>query len=137
MASSVGAGRTRTVLWTLFALGVLVFALDGGSCAIARMQVDGDAKTAGRFAVQQIQGMPVNQETAKIAYQSAVEALPNKKMTVAQQLPGEDRDFRVHADGAITMTVQREAPTLVFKYLPKLKDLTSAEVTYTQQPLGM
>jgi hypothetical protein len=138
MAASIGFGRTRTVLWALFALVAIVFIIDGGSCTIARMQVDEDAKTAARHAVQQIGDSPINQQTAIVAYNSATEALPNPKERILTAGPGvsEAERFRVGEDGTITMTVVRPAPTLLFKYLPKLRDFTEAKVTYTQQPLG-
>lgn len=136
MASSIGAGRTRALLWAVAALAFLAVLVDAGSCTIARMQVDEDAKTAARHAVQQIAGSPVNQETALIAYSAATSALPNKNETIITNGPGDKEDFRLGADGSITMTVTRSAPTVVFKYLPKLKDFTIAKSTHTQAPLG-
>lgn len=138
MAASVGFGRTRTVLWSLFAILAVVFIVDGGSCTVARMQVDEDAKTAGRYAVQQIGDSPINQQTALVAYNAATEALPNPRERILTAGSGvsESERFRVGEDGSITMTVVRPAPTLLFKHLPKLRDFTEATVTYTQQPLG-
>ena len=137
MASSVGAGRTRTALWALAGLLLAVFMIDTGSCAIARVQLDEDAKTAARFAVQQIAGEPVNQETAVIAYQAAVAALPNDREAVVGNGPGNEEDFRVALNGTITMTVTRTAPTLLFRFVPTLNDFTVAKITRVQPQLGM
>ena len=138
MSSSVGAGRTRTAAWLLFAAVVLILIVDGGSCALARVQVDDLAKSSGRFAVQSITGQPINQATAEVAYSAAVSALPTKTETfVVRNAKGEDQDFRVNADGSITMTVQRTAPTLVFRWVPVLNQYPVASVTFTQLPLGI
>lgn len=136
MASSVGAGRTRAVLWGLAGLVLLVFLIDAGSCTIARIQVEDDAKASGRFAAQSITGQQVNQQTAVVAYNAAQTALPNNKETIIQNGPGDRQDFRVDADGSVTLTVQRPAPTLVFRFLPKLKSYTVATSTFTQPKLG-
>lgn len=136
MASSVGAGRIRTVAWSLFAVAALAALVDSGSCAIARIQVDDDAKMAGRNAAQSVSGQPINAATAEIAFAAAKAALPNKAETVVRDSKTDAHDFRVGADGAVTLTVQRDAPTLVFKYLPRLEDFTTASVTHTQPPIG-
>lgn len=137
MTSSVGAGRTRALLWALAGLVLLIALIDGASVMIARLQIDEDAKTAGRYATQQIHDAPVNQETARVAYAAATSALPSDAETILVNEAGDAEDFRVNADGSITLTVTRTAPTLAFQYLPKLKDLTVAKVTYTAPKFGM
>lgn len=136
MASSVGAGRTRTVAWVVFAVATIALLIDSGSCALARIQVDDDAKMAARIAAQAIAGQPVNQTTAEAAYVAAKSGLPNKVETVVRDSLTDTQDFRVGSDGSVTLTVQRPAPTLLFKHLPRLKDYTTASVTVTQNPIG-
>lgn len=135
--STVGNTRTRALLWAMFGLILLVVIIDGGSCAIARVQIDEDAKTSARFAAQQIAGEKVSPTTAMAAYNAAVSALPNDAETIITNAPGESEDFRLNEDLSITMTVTREAPTLVFQHLPFFKDFTLAKVTHTQTQLGM
>lgn len=137
MTSTVGAGRTRALLWALAGLILLIALIDGASVTIARIQIDEDAKTSARFATQQIHDAPVNQETARVAYAAAVSALPNDAETIIVDAPGDTEDFRVHADGAVTLTVTRTAPTLVFQHLPKLRNLTVVTVTHTAPKFGM
>lgn len=137
MAASVGASRTRTVAWIAFGLVAVGALVDAGSCSLARVQVDDSAKTAARIAVQAVNGQPVNTATAQAAYDAAQAALPSTEESVVTNAPGDAQDFRLGADGSVTLTVQRTAPTLFFKYLPALEDYTVASVTVTQQPLGM
>lgn len=137
MAATVGSRRVRTVLWAVFGLALAGGLIDAGSCSLARVQVDDDARAAARVAVQAVSGQPVNQATALAAYEAATSALPSDAETVVTDAPGEAQDFRLAQNGAVTLTVQRTAPTLFFKYLPVLEDYTVASVTVTQQPLGM
>jgi predicted extracellular nuclease len=135
--STIGHSHLRRLLWLLAGLVFTVTLIDLGSVTIARLQVDEDAKSAARFAVQQIQGEPITQATAQVAYNAAALALPNDTEAVVIDAPGTDQDFRLNADGSITLTVTRRAPTLAFGYLPYLKELPNVAVTYTQQKLGM
>lgn len=137
MAASVGASRVRTAGWVIFGLAAVGALVDAGSCSLARVQVDDDAKSAARFAVQAVDGQPVNAATAQAAYEAADSALPSEAESIVVNGPGDTQDFRLGADGSITLTVQRTAPTLFFKYLPRLEDYAVASVTVTQQPLGM
>lgn len=137
MAATVGASRIRTAAWAVFALVAVGAVVDGGSCSLARVQVDDSAKTAARVAAQSIESQPINQATAEAAYTAADSALPSEDESIVRDGPGSEQDFRLGPDGSITLTVQRTAPTLVFKYVPGLKDFTTASVTVTQQPLGM
>ena len=136
MASSIGAGRARMVLWTLFAAALFVAVIDGGSVALARMQVSDDAQGAAREAAQAVAGQPINPTTAQVAYDAGLMALPNDRERIVKNGPGDAQDFRVGADGSVTLTVTREAPTLVFKHLPPLRDWTHASSTYTQTKIG-
>lgn len=136
MGSSIGAGRTRAIIWALFGLVLLVGIIDGGSIALARMQVGDDAQESARFSAQSILNQPINQRTAEIAYDAAVSALPNDRESIIRNNGNDKEAFRVADDGAVTLTVTREAPTLVFKYIPHLKDLTSVKATYTQLKIG-
>lgn len=136
MAASVGAARTRTVAWVVFGLAAVGALVDAGSCSLARIQVDDSAKSAARVAVQTVSGQPVNQSTAEAAYAAADAALPSEEESVVRDGPGSERDFRLSDNGAITLTVQRTAPTLFFQHIPALKDYTVASSTVTQQPLG-
>lgn len=137
MASSVGAGRTRTVAWVVFAVAIIALLIDSGSCAIARIQVDDDAKMAAREAAQAVVGLPVNATTAEAAYTAAKSTLPNTAESIVRDSATNDaHDFRLGSDSSVTLTVQRPAPTLLFKHLPRLKDYTTASVTVTQNPIG-
>lgn len=137
MAASVGASRARTVAWAVFGLVAVGALVDGGSCSLARVQVDDDAKSAARVAVQAIESQPINTATAEAAYAAADAALPSEAESIVKHGPDSAQAFRLGPDGSVTLTVQRTAPTLFFKYLPVLEDFTVASVTVTQQPLGM
>lgn len=140
MAATVGSRRVRTAAWAVAGLVTVVALVDAGSCSLARIQVDDSAKSAARVAVQTVNGQPINQATAEAAYAAADTALPSEaeSIVIDDGQPGVTaQDFRLGPDGSITLTVQRTAPTLAFKYLPVLEDYTVASVTVTQQPLGM
>lgn len=131
MASSIGAGRTRMVLWVVFAVLVLLVVIDGGSISLARMQVGDDAQQAARAGANAIVGQPVNNATAEVAYGAAVQGLTDSHDSIEQ-----GKAFIVGGDGSVTLTVVRTAPTLLAKYLPPLKGLTQVHATYTQEKIG-
>lgn len=136
MGSTIGAGRTRAVLWGLFGVVLLIAIIDGASITLARLQVGDDAQAAARQGAQSILNQPINQETAEVAYAAAVEALPNDDERIIRNEGTPAEAFQVGDDGSVTLTVTREAPTLVVKYLPTLSDLTTVTSTYKQLKIG-
>ena len=113
------------VAW-LVALGMLVILLlDGGSVAITKASVPDDARDAGYAAAEAVHALPNTQQTAVVAYDAAT------RRGTAAALHIERRGFTVYPDGKVTLTVTRTAPTLVFKHLPFLRDLTVVTATTT------
>lgn len=137
LASSVGAGRVRTVGWVVGAAAVLVLVVDGGSVGLTKMMVGDDAKEAARNAAKAVTNQPINPVTAVVAYDAATEVTQESEdVAILKNPPGETEDFRVGPDGSVRLTLEKQAPTLVWKHLPKLGDYTTVRVTYEHDAVG-
>jgi len=105
-------GWLTRVAVVLGLIGVLAF--DVISLAVTRLSVTDDANGAAVAAVHSYQ------ETGNVdrAYEAALAAVRelNANDTIA---PG---TFNVSPDGRVTLTVQREAVTVVARYIPSVKD---------------
>ena len=122
----VGLPVTRTALVWFIGAAILVLSLiDGGSVAITRAAVPDDARDAGYAAAEAVEGLPGTQHAALIGYEAAT------RRGTATALHIERKGFTVYPDGRVTLTVSRTAPTLVFKHLPVLRDLTVVTATTT------
>lgn len=139
MASKLGAGRLRIVLWLAAGAAVIVGFLDAGSIALTNVQVSQDAQTAGYEAVK-VTGVTdpggINAAVAEKAYQAAQASLTDSDEKVVRNGPGEDEDFKVAADGSVTLTVVRTAPTLLLGRVETLQHLARVTQTHTQERLG-
>ncbi|WP_139977528.1 hypothetical protein [Nocardioides litoris] len=129
IATTVAGGRTKAAVW--LALGVLVALalLDVGSVVLTRMRVDDDLKSAGFAGATAIQNQPVSTASAQAAYGAAAAQLNAGESIVRES-------FAVRADGGITLTVRRTAPTVVMKHLSFLDGFTQVEDTYEQARIG-
>lgn len=115
---------SRTAIGLFLAAALLLVAvIDGGSVTMSRLAVPDDTLTAGHEAAKAVEGLPVTQQSAVVAFEAAQRSATPQGLTV-----GAD-DFQLYADGRVTLTASRVAPTLVLKHLPVLRDL--AQVTST------
>lgn len=89
-------------------VGVLVF--DGVSLGIAQLAVTDSAAAAARAASLELS----TGSTAQRAYEAALAT--SAQQDVTDQVPVEQ--FLVGADGSVTLTVRRTAPTLVLHHVP-------------------
>lgn len=104
-------------------VGVLGF--DGVSMMAAQVSVQDQADLAARNgATTWATGRDVNQAYAA-AVQTAAEANAANEIAATS--------FSVAPDGAVTLTVQREAPTFVVRLVPPLRRFAHAEHTSTSQ----
>lgn len=116
MGSSDGGaivlGWLTRVAVLLGVVGVLVF--DGISLAVTRLSLQDDAEAAA------IAGVHAFQETRnpERAYEAALFAVRTSHPTDTIT-PG---SFNVRPDGTVTLTMQREADTLVAHYIPIVKE---------------
>lgn len=118
-------GQRLLVMLSLIALPVLL-AADLGSVALVKVSVDdgaGEAARAGMSAIQ-FSGKPTPVE-AELAYRAAAEVAELHDLVIDQQ------SFTIYADGAVKLTATRNSPTLLFKHLPGLRDITDSTVTVT------
>lgn len=129
IATTVSGARVRTVVWLVVALAVAVSLIDIGSVVLTRMRVDDDVKSAGFAGATAISNQRVDTVAAQRAYGAASADL-NEGESIDLQT------FTVRADGGITLTMRREAPTLVFKHLSFLDGFTQVEDTYEQSRIG-
>lgn len=118
-------GSRVLTLLPLVALPI-VAAADFGSIALVRLSVPDDASEAGRAGASAIQFTDeATPRQAQFAYDSA---------SSVASLHGQEIDrqsFTIYKDGAVKLTVSETAPTVLFKYIPGLRNLTYFEMTKT------
>jgi hypothetical protein len=124
---SFGGVVRALLLLAVTALPVLGV-VDGGSIGYARLSTEDDARTVALAAAQAVRGEPLTQQTALTAYRTASATASRFGATVAQ------KDFTVHGDGSVTLTLSRKAPTVVVGRLPFLRDRTAVSATVTVEP---
>ena len=116
----------RTVIAAvLMGAALVIAAMDGGSIALTHAWVPDDARDVGFAAAESVRGLPSTQQSAVVAYDAATRRGAVAALHIDRQ------GFTVYPDGKVTLTVTRTAPTLVFKHLPVLRDLTVVTATTT------
>ena len=106
----------------LAVLGVMLF--DVISVGSAQFQVEEQAQQAARRAAQ---SFAANKDI-QVAYESAL----------SDTAPGDTIDpasFTVDPAGAVTLTMQRDTPTLLIEKIPPLRDYASISRTVQASPL--
>jgi hypothetical protein len=121
---SIPGRRFLTVL-PLAALTVAL-AADLGSVALVKLSASDDAGEAARAGVGAIQyERSATPQTAQAAYDAAEQVASLHRLDIDQAT------FVVHADGKVELTAHRTAPTVLFKHLPGLRNLTETTVSVT------
>lgn len=118
-------GRRFVTALPLIALP-LVVAVDLASVALVHLSVPdhaGEAARAGMAAVQFERSATPQQ--AQLAFNAASQVADLHRLNLHRE------GFTVYADGAVTLTASKKAPTLLFKHLPGLKDLTTSTESVT------
>jgi hypothetical protein len=121
-------GATRAFVLVVITAVPLLGVIDSGVVGYARLATEDDAKVVARAAADAVRGQPLTQQTALTAYEEADATARRLGATVAR------KDFTVHRDGQVTLTMERTAPTLIFDQLPFLRDKTDISVTVTVEP---
>lgn len=107
-SGSIVVGWLVRLVAAFAVVGVLLF--DGVSLGIAQLAVMDSAAAAARAASLELR----TGGTAQRAYDAALASSSSKDLV--DVLPVEE--FHVGADGSVTLTVQRTAPTLVLHHIP-------------------
>lgn len=118
-------GKRMFVVLPMIVLPVLV-AGDLGSVALVKLAVEDDAGEAARAGMMAIQ---YDQKATPAAAEAAYAAASSVADLHRQEIKKDT--FTIYADGGIKLTATRKAPTLLFKHLPGLRDLTESTVTVT------
>jgi len=121
-------GVTRAFALLVIMAVPLLGVIDIGVVGYARLATEDDAKVVARAAADAVRGQPLTQQAALIAYEEAAATAHRLGATVAK------KDFTVHRNGQVTLTMERTAPTLIFDQLPFLRDKTDISVTVTAEP---
>jgi hypothetical protein len=121
-------GIVRLLLFLALAAVPVIGLIDGGRVGYNRLSTQDDAKTVARAAAQAVRDQPLTQQTAVIAYQAAESTARSFGATVVR------KDFTVHRDGKVTLTLERTVHTLVLGHLPFLQDITVISETVTAEP---
>lgn len=129
VSGDVGTIRPRSVVYGLITVVALVAAVDFGSIAVTRLALGDNVKESGRAAVEAVDAdQRITPVVAVAAYQAAVGVASERSENVLEE------DFLVSADGSVTLTLQKNAPTLAVKYISFLQDYADVRVTWTQGP---
>jgi hypothetical protein len=106
-------------------LGVVgVVGLDAFACVGARFGVQDSADRAGRAAATSWQST----RTLQSAYDAALAQAVVSGDTI------DTASFAASVDGAVTLTLHREATTLVLHRIPPLRQLREASATVVSRP---
>lgn len=119
----------RPIGYLLAATAVLGFGIDAGSVALTRIAVPDDVVAAGQAAASAVEGMPVNQRAASVAWAAAADDARHNGLRVKA------KNFRLHPDGHVELTASRIAPTLLINRLEPLRHLARVKASATAQPL--
>lgn len=118
-------GRRLLTALPLVALPVMI-AIDLASVALVQLSVPDDAGEAARAGMAAVQfERSATPQQAQIAFNAASQVADLHRMNLDRE------SFTVYADGAVTLTASKKAPSLLFKHLPRLKDLTTSTETVT------
>lgn len=118
-------GRRLLTALPLVALPVVI-AIDLASVALVQLSVPDDAGEAARAGMAAVQfERSATPQQAQIAFNAASQVADLHRMNLDRE------SFTVYADGAVTLTASKKAPSLLFKHLPRLKDLTTSTETVT------
>ncbi|GAA0635601.1 hypothetical protein GCM10009547_44690 [Sporichthya brevicatena] len=118
-------GQRFLVLLPMIAAPV-VLAIDLASVALVHLSLTDDAGEAGRAGMARVQfERTATPQSAEVAYDAATEVAKVHDIEI------DPASFTVYADGAVTLKATKRAPTLLFKHVPGLKDLTEATETVT------
>jgi hypothetical protein len=116
-------GRRFITAMPLIALLVACGA-DLVSVGLVKVSTPDDAGEAARAGMTAIEfDRTATPQTAEAAFRAASDVADLHRMSI-------DKDsFRVYSDGSVELTGHRSAPTMLFKHLPGLKDLTATTAT--------
>lgn len=118
-------GRKLLVALPLIGLPI-VLAGDLASVALVKLAVQDDAGEAARAAMAAIQfDRAATPQHAEIAFNAASDVADLHRLTLDRE------SFTIYADGAVMLTATRKAPSLLFKHVPGLRDLTVSTETVT------
>lgn len=115
-------GWLTKLVVVLSVLGVL--GLDAFAWASARVGAQDSAERAGRAAASSWQRTPQLQS----AYEAALEEVAASHDTI------DAATFTATPDGAVTLTLRRDASTLVLHRVPPLRHLTELTATVVTRP---
>ena len=115
-------GWLTKLVAVLAVLGLLGF--DAVSLALARFTAEDHAQTAARAAAEAFSQTHVPQT----AYDAALGAV----VTHGDRI--DPASFATAQDGSVTLTLSREAPTLLLDRVPQLRQFTRMSATATARP---
>lgn len=125
------------VLVTLVLLTVIgVAGFDFASVAITSAKLNDHAAKAGYAAVRVTNGKEIDRNVAEAAYAAAAATITDPNEFIARTGRSSSEAFSVAPDGAVTLTVVKQARTLVLGRISYFDDLTRVTETYTQAFLG-
>lgn len=135
--TTAGTGKSLAAL-TRRAIGLLLLAVvaallwDSGASFLNRLSAQDGVRDAGRAAVEiTSSGGALTDSVVSRAY---VEADLVAQEREGHIVPDGPQAFRVRPDGAVTLTLTRTAPTVLFKHVPMLRPWAQARETWTATP---
>jgi len=119
----------RGMMMLAFAVGFALAVVDGGSVVLTRLTVPDDVQAAGHAAAEVAKNGPANRQTAAAAHRAAQDTAKPHGIIV------HTKDFTIYADGRVTLTAGKTAPTLLLERVPQLAHLADVTTTTTVEPL--
>lgn len=124
-----GAIRVSTVAYGLITVVAALALIDTGSIAVTRLALGDNVKESGRAAVESVGTKRPTPAVAMAAYVAASGVASERAEFVREE------GFVVNANGSVTLTLQKMAPTLIAKHFSFLAAHADVRVTWTQIPI--
>jgi pyruvate/2-oxoglutarate dehydrogenase complex dihydrolipoamide acyltransferase (E2) component len=121
----------RSVVLVLVAVLSLVSLVDGGSVVLTRMAVPDEARQAGYAAADAVADEQATPQTVRIAFEAARKDARDRNIAIST------KSFTLYADGRVTLTAHRTAPTLLLHRISALNHLAEVRDTVTVAPLPL
>lgn len=97
---------------------------DLASVALVKLSAPDDAGEAARAGVAAVEfDRSATPQTAQEAYDAANEVAELHRLDI------DEKSFVIREDGSVEFTAHRSSPTLLFKHLPGLRDLTETTIS--------
>lgn len=115
----------RALVWLFAAAFLVLGAVDGGSVFLTRMSVPDEARRAGYAAAAAVADEEATPQTVRVAFDAARENARGRNISIST------KSFILYADGRVSLTARRTAPTLLLHRISALRHFAEVRATVT------